>query len=205
MAKPLPQILPGHRSGKLTVVGPDNDPPAKGNWLVCSCDCGEQKTVRHSHIATGSVRSCGCLKRASMERFVKHGQARSGNKTPEYVQWQGMLRRCDLPSHASYKDYGGRGVTVCSRWRKSFPDFLADVGMSPGPGYSLDRFPDKNGNYEPGNVRWATWKEQAKNRRHTIFVEFDGRPMTISEVSDETGIRYMTLYKRHRAGRPLIP
>ena len=97
----------------------------------------------------------------------RHGLTACGrsNGTPEYAVWKMLKQRCLNPRARKYPDYGARGITVCERWRDSFVAFLADVGPRPGPGYSIDRFPDNDGNYEPGNVRWATAKEQAANRR----------------------------------------
>lgn len=104
--------------------------------------------------------------RGAKSNLFKHG----GHRTPEWLVWQAMLARCLKPTHKYFFDYGGRGIKVCQRWMK-FENFLADMGRRPDgikgkrPLYSIDRFPDKNGNYEPGNVRWATMKEQATNRR----------------------------------------
>lgn len=85
-----------------------------------------------------------------------------------------MKRRCFDQTYPQYPDYGGRGITVCDRWRNSFDCFLADMGQKPSPKHSIDRFPDNNGNYEPGNCRWAVQKEQANNTRKTVWVELDG-------------------------------
>lgn len=93
-----------------------------------------------------------------------HGHA-SGKATPEYHAWLAMKGRCLNVKNARYKDWGGRGIAVCGEWIESFEAFLAYVGKRPGRGYSIDRFPDNNGNYEPGNVRWATAKQQRANRR----------------------------------------
>ena len=101
-----------------------------------------------------------------------HGEAGNPRKgipaSPEYHSWQGMMDRCQNQKNRKYPLYGGRGITVCQRWRDSFEHFLADMGRRPGPGYSLDRYPDPNGHYEPGNCRWATILEQRHNRRPNI-------------------------------------
>jgi hypothetical protein len=94
---------------------------------------------------------------------LRHGDTRHG-RTPEYYAWVSMIRRCHAPRARNYRLYGARGITVCQRWRESFPTFLGDVGRKPSPDLSLDRI-DNNGNYEPGNVRWATRSEQQRNKR----------------------------------------
>jgi hypothetical protein len=104
----------------------------------------------------------------------------------EHDAWRGMLARCRNPRHPSYKNYGGRGITACERWN-SFENFLDDMGKRPSPKHSLDRI-DNNGNYEPGNCRWATRREQANNTRMNRFVTFDGRTMTLAQWARETGI-----------------
>jgi hypothetical protein len=99
---------------------------------------------------------------------TKHGEARhNANKTPEYRTWGEIIQRCENPKRVNFKFYGGRGIKMCDEWRQSFPTFLAHVGRRPSPQHSIDRI-DSNGNYEPGNVRWATVSEQIKNRRPRV-------------------------------------
>jgi hypothetical protein len=138
----------------------------KDRWAV-RCDCGVTKTVYTSSLRT-TTKSCGCLKRevdARRHGVVKHGRARNvdGKRHPVYAVWAAMLQRCNNPKSISYERYGGRGITVCERWHV-FADFAADMGERPSALHSLDRI-DPNGNYEPGNVRWATASEQARTRR----------------------------------------
>lgn len=156
----------GYRFGRLVV---EAAAPANGyrrRWF-CRCDCGVVKAFDHSNLRAGFSKSCGCLKRdQNKERSfaLTHGR----NKTPEHRSWSGMIQRCTNPNMDSWPDYGGRGIAVCERWRNSFEAFLADVGERPSPAHSLDRI-DPNGNYEPGNCRWATRAQQAQGRRTTVL------------------------------------
>ena len=131
---------------------------------------------------------------------AKHGFARKGPRSPEYNAWCGIFKRCYNPKHHAYQDYGGRGITVCQRWR-DFTLFLADVGKRPASGYTLDRFPDNNGNYEPGNTRWATWDQQLNNRRFNVVIERSGERLTISQWAKKVEIKAATLYWRASHGR----
>jgi hypothetical protein len=137
-------------------------------WL-CRCACGNEVEVQPSNLKGGNIASCGCLAREIVvARSTTHGMAAREDAHPLYASWSKMLARCRNPNNPSFKDYGGRGVQVCERWH-SFENFLADMGERPEHGMSLDRFPDQNGNYEPGNVRWATSKEQNRNRRDNVL------------------------------------
>jgi hypothetical protein len=117
-------------------------------------------------------------------------------KVSEYVSWQQMRARCYNTRHKSYSNYGGRGITVCDMWRNEFFYFLLDMGRRPGPGYSIDRYPDNNGNYEPGNCRWATATEQQNNRRVNRRLELNGVSHTVREWSRLTGIADSTIRMR---------
>lgn len=156
--------LTGQIFGRLTVAWPAGKTKNCGHvlWLAF-CSCGEFVTVWSNNLRSGRTQSCGCLGR---EQITKHGHARGYRVTPEYMSWAAMLQRCTNPNTSNYSRYGGRGVTVCDRWtgEHGFENFLADMGLRP-EGTTMDRFPDKNGNYEPGNCRWATAKEQARNTR----------------------------------------
>ena len=113
---------------------------------------------------------------------LRHGHARRGAMTTEYVIWQAMKRRCIDPNHKKFRNYGGAGVTVCPKWMGSFEAFLADMGSRPSPKHSLDRYPDRKGNYEPCNVRWATKAQQFANRDIARLIIINGKERPLADV-----------------------
>lgn len=159
----------------------------KTKWMY-ECDCGGFK-VFYSHCTrTGH---CGCLTGFRMSaRFVTHGASRSR----VYKAWAGMKDRCYNPKNQAYPRYGGRGISVCDRWRRSFADFIEGMGTRP-PGRTIERI-DNDGNYEPGNCRWATRKEQQSNRGVCSEIEFGGKSQCLMAWSEEFGIPHQTLRGR---------
>ena len=173
-------IEPGQRFGRLIALRDNTDPErptgVRPSW-VCQCDCGQATTVVAHHLISGNTTSCGCHGRNGLHRT--HGLSKTA---PEYLTWGRMIQRCTNQRHPKYPRYGGRGITVCERWR-SFENFYADMGARPSPLHSIDRI-DNDGNYEPGNCRWATPKQQVRNRSNTRMLTIDGVTLPQAEWSD---------------------
>ena len=164
----------GQRFGRLLVIGYSHVTKERSAAWECKCECGQIIVVRVQHLRSGHTQSCGCYNRERVRKALfKHGNAvRSQPKTPEYNSWYGMKSRCYEKNAKGYKNWGGRGISVCDRWRNSFPNFLADMGRKPSPDLSIDRI-DNDGNYEPGNCRWATRSQQQRNKSTPSMTEAD--------------------------------
>ncbi len=130
---------------------------------------------------------------------IIHGASKTGEKTRTYCIWEGMKKRCLDPKSVSYPRYGALGITVCAKWKNSFEAFLSDMGECP-EGLSIDRFPNKTGNYEPGNCRWATMVEQNNNRKDNVVIEFDGQSMTVAQWTRYLGFGRHVIYDRLESG-----
>lgn len=188
-------IKVGDKFGRLLVV--EYAGPIKGrSFWRCRCDCGTTTTTRADQLKSGHAKSCGCLALDGRSaRATRHGMAHA----TEYTVWEGMKARCLNPSNQSYKNYGGRGVAICREWADSFEAFLADMGPRPSPKHTIDRIDNDKG-YGPGNCRWATSKEQARNRRKTVWVEFGGEMVKLADLAERHGIGVSVVYLRLRRG-----
>lgn len=194
--------LTGQRFSRLFVLYHKPTPGNKTFW-VCRCDCGKYVLVGYGELKSGNTKSCGCLrKEVSAERLRKKITKHGMFGTRIYNIWDGMKARCYNKNHVAYKNYGGRGITICDEWLNSFKSFYSWSILN---GYkenlTIDRI-DNNGNYEPSNCRWATAFEQAQNRRNIIFVTIGGETKSISEWSKETGLSNQCINSRIKAGWP---
>lgn len=155
--------LVGNQFGRLWIIKFDRmDKYGHSRWIAY-CECGKLKTVTSNKLLLGKTRSCGCLQKDVTSQLNKVRATHRDIKSPEYKCWASMIQRCYNPKHDNFVNYGGRGIEVCSKWRESYLRFLEDVGRKPTLQHSIDRI-NGNGNYEPGNVRWATRSEQEKNK-----------------------------------------
>lgn len=187
--------ITGQRFGRLLVVDVAKNRVTSGGhqqtmWL-CTCDCGKEVSVATGSILNGDTKSCGCLHR---ELSALSNSTHKMWGTGTYRSWIAMMGRCANKNHHAYPYYGGRGISVCDKWHL-FENFLADMGERPKE-TSIDRFPDNNGNYEPGNCRWATMHEQTRNKRNSVFIEFGGRNQCVADWAREIGISTSTLRYR---------
>lgn len=169
---------------------------SKRAWL-CKCDCGNELIATTMDLRKGDVRSCGCLK---LELDIDRAKTHGDHGTHLHNVWCAMRRRCRDKNYKDFDRYGGRGISVCAEWNHDYSVFK-EWALSNGykQYLTIDRI-DVNGNYEPGNCRWVSMKEQANNRTNTKKIECDGETHTIKEWSELIGIPYSTLYMRLKKG-----
>lgn len=198
---PAAEDLTGRTFSRLTVIRRAEQEASKTipiRW-VCRCACGNEHEARGALLKNGEVQSCGCLLResAAQNGRAKRTHGMTGSRT--YSCWVNMKTRCLNEKNEKFKDYGGRGITICERWMQ-FALFLEDMGEAP-PGMTIER-DNVDGNYDPGNCIWATQKTQQNNRRNTVFVTLNGEQMTLSEACARTGVNRKLADKRLRKGWP---
>lgn len=194
----MPQLrdLIGMRYGRLQVIERAENHGKRVMWR-CLCECGKEVTTRGENLTTGRTQSCGCYNRErSSLRHTTHG----GTKTRMHREWAKIKQRCSNPNNDRWADYGGRGIEVCPEWRYSFEAFR-DWALANGyrDDLTIDRI-DVNGNYEPGNCRWITNKEQQHNRRNNHYITYNGETHTITEWARIYGLSENGLVHRISRG-----
>lgn len=195
----------GVRFGRLTVVGAGGREKNGGHRMwACRCDCGTEKEVRPRYLREGITISCGCALREHAVRMGKgrrkHGHAVA--ETAEYRALKNAKDRCHNPKNKQYANYGGRGIRVADEWRTDFAAFLAHIGPKPSREHTLERIDNSRG-YEPGNVRWATMRDQINNTRVNHIVEVRGERMTLAQAIRLLGRKSSTVRQRLAIGWPI--
>lgn len=174
----------------------------------CKCDCGNIKNIPRSNLVSGNSGSCGCKNSwvRGLRRSHKESHGRHGPGTTEYVSWRKIRERCYNEKCPEYRSYGAVGIKMCDRWNygengmMGFECFLLDMGRKPSNRFSIDRYPNGAGNYEPGNCRWATAKQQARNINTNVYVEIEGQKKLLIDLSDQYGLPAEAVRKRIRRG-----
>ena len=189
--------LTSKRFGRLLVLSRVANKGKQTMWL-CLCDCGKTNNVQGGALNTNATTSCGCYK---SEVMIKKSTTHGMSESTEHSIWSAMKKRCFDPKSSDYPRYGGRGITVCERWKDSFSNFYADMGSKP-EGCSIDRI-DFDGNYEPMNCKWSTHIEQANNKSNNCWYEYGDERHTIAEWSRISGLPYSFLNNRLKKGMPM--
>ncbi len=204
-AMPAKRCLVGLTFTRLEVIsdGPVYISPSgqrhSQSWCRCNCN-GGLVLLRNSQMLSGKNKSCGCLRsELTASKEFKHGHNKRGQRTATYKAWTCMIYRCTNPNGKNWARYGGRGIKVCDRWLRSFDAFLADNGECPS-GMEIDRWPNNDGDYEPGNTRWATMKQQARNTSRNRLVTLAGETLCVSEFVERFGLKYTTVMSRLNRG-----
>lgn len=187
--------------GRLTAIG-HAFMVGRRSYQVFECNCGNAIVARVGDVKRGNTQSCGCYrKEVASERTVARNTKHGLHKHELYGTWASIIQRCYDPKHQAYPNYGGRGITVCDRWRESFASFLSDMGERPG-GCTVDRIDNSKG-YEPNNCRWATAQEQHNNTRSNRLLTFNGKTQTVSQWERELGFPVRLIHNRLRLGWPV--
>lgn len=184
----------GRRFGQLTVerLAPHDSRYNDSMW-ACRCDCGAECVARGSKLRQGKKRSCG--RKGCYSKLIINEVA-----AEELKIWQSMQNRCYNKRDSGYRLYGKRGIKMCPQWKNNFAQFISDMRPRPSSKHSVDRYPNNDGNYEPGNCRWATQKEQMRNTRKTVFVEFDGQRQPLVALAEQFGLTRRMVFRRLERG-----
>jgi len=171
-------------------------------YANCICECGNKFESFLGHVKDGHTKSCGCRRiSAAKKLFTTHGHSIGKKLGSTYKVWRSMKKRCEIPSDTAYSKYGAVGIKICKRWNK-FENFLKDMGERPSLNHSIDRI-NNNSNYTPQNCRWATTKEQSRNRTHNIWIEYKGERLILADWALKLKIGAATINYRLKAGWPI--
>lgn len=188
----------GNKYGRLKVISRKGSDKYNNSIWECICDCGNLKTVPSHYLVTGRTKSCGCIRNERLIEMANNHKTHGMSKTKIYKTWVSMIERCTNKNHGSYKDYGGRGITICKEW-ENFEIFYSDMSDCPD-GLSLDR-KDNNKGYSKNNCHWATSEEQCQNKRNTKMNPIAVRcvrylykkGIKITELANAYNINYSTM------------
>jgi hypothetical protein len=193
----------GKKVGRLLVMYRIPKKPGDKNvFWHCQCDCGSTTVAAGANLGKTTF-SCGCLAKDTAANILKgntYTRTHNMSKTTEYRIWSKMLQRCYNPRNHKYHIYGARGISICDRWKDSFESFYIDMGARPSSAHSIDRI-DNNGNYEPGNCRWATNREQMRNTRANNFIEIEGISLCVLDWTKKLGVTRQKPYEMTRTDR----
>ena len=188
--------LTGQRFTRWTVISKNLERSVYEAYWNCICDCGNIGIIRGSSLRQKQSQSCGCLSSdVTTKRITKHNMY----YTRIYSIYTSMKQRCLNKNHEAYNQYGGRGIKICDRWLQSFENFYADMGDLPTNKHQIDRI-NNDGNYEPGNCRWATVAENSRNKKTTRFLTFGGKTQCLMDWALENKLHFATLSSRLRYG-----
>lgn len=198
------EVTTGLKINFLTSIQKVHNPTGLATLWLWKCDCGKEKVIAASHVLSRSTKSCGCYLRSRLsEKNYIHGMS----YTKEHMAWTAALTRCYNTKNKAYPNWGGRGITVCDRWRfgegglNGFQCFFQDMGPAPSKSHSLHR-KDNDGNYEPGNCIWGTKKIQSQGRRNSVMIEFRGEVRCLTDWCERLGLKMHAIHKRIKAGWP---
>lgn len=193
--------ITGKRYGRLVAIGPIGCDKNGVIW-ACRCDCGTSISAYGYLLRCGNTKSCGCLR---IDTIVAASTSHGLHNSPHYKRWLHIVQRCTNPNNKNYANYGGRGIDICEEWRRDFESFHNHISPLPNcgeKGYSLDRI-DNNGNYEPGNMRWATQETQVNNSRNVRLLTLNGKTQTIVKWEKEFNFPIGVIRKRLHRNWPI--
>ena len=187
--------ITGEKSGRLTAIKMVGTKNGRSLWL-CRCDCGNEVVIQRNSFVCKKIKSCGCLRKETSRLNAIKSSKHNDSFTPLYHSWCCMKARCNYPKDKSYKNYGGRGITVCEEWENSYIAFREwSINNGYREGLTIDRI-DVNGNYEPSNCRWVDVKRQENNRRNNRYITIDGETHTMTEWAEKYGIHWSVFQRR---------